>query len=97
MTADDQRTQKALLKLDYDEAKEREALLRRKLDQLADGFINVADRLKKSPENFQLSTEDDVVKHYQELRATIEDLRKTLTDLQGLQRRLNDAGIAYNR
>ena len=95
MSADQQRVDKALVLLNFNEAKQRLALLRNKSQELAKDFEETARKLRSSPENFHVNTDAEITKYYQELRALTDDIRKTIEEKQRLESTLVEAGISF--
>jgi len=95
MSTDQQRIDRALVLLNFNETKERLALLKNKSQELAKEFEETARKLKNSPENYYVNTDPEITKYYQELRALTDDIRKTIEEKQRLQTTLVAAGISF--
>lgn len=95
MSADQQRTEKALLLLDFQEAKERLAVLRHKADEIAGELEAAAKLLKECPETVEFHGDRLVLKGYMNFGKLVEDIKKTIADLQRLESRLTQGGIPH--
>jgi hypothetical protein len=85
MSADQQRVEKALLRLDFDEAKERLALLKHKAQERAGEFEATAKKLREQPETFSVNTDSGIQEYYRDLRSLIDDIKATISELQRLE------------
>jgi len=95
MSADQQRAEKELLRLDFDDAKERLALLIYEAQETAKEFESTATRLRNSPENFEVQRDSEILRYYRDLRSLVADIKKTIAEKQKLESALIQGGVTY--
>lgn len=95
MTAEDQRAAKADVLLRYTETKERYALLRSKVDSIADTLRRGAEVLKKHPETWEFEGEDASLKGYRDLGILIADIKSTQDELTRLAVLMQEIGLGH--
>ena len=93
MSADEQRAEKALLRLNFDEAKERLALLIYEAQETAKEFESTATCLRNSPENFKVQSDSEILRYYRDLRFLVAEIKKTIAEKQRLESAQIQGGI----
>jgi hypothetical protein len=93
MSADQQRAEKALLRLDFNDAKERLALLIYEAQETAKEFESTATCLRNSPENFEVQSDSEILRYYRDLRFLVTEIKKTIAEKQRRESALIQGGI----
>jgi hypothetical protein len=88
MSADEQRTAKAVLRLDRDDAKERLAILKYKAHEIAMELEGAARLLKETPEKIEFQDDCVVSPNYRGLADLIKDIKATTAELQRIENTL---------
>jgi len=82
MTADDQQAAKAARILQYAVLRERQALLRCQINDIANALERGAKVLKSRPETFGFDGEDAPLGDYRNLKTLLEDFKQTQIEVQ---------------
>jgi len=95
MTEDDQKAAKAGVASEYLEMKERHALLKIQIDDIANALERGARTLKTNPEVFGFDGEDAPLGSYRDLQILVEDIKKTNEEIQRLYALAKDGGFEH--
>jgi hypothetical protein len=95
MDAEEQRAAKAAAWLEYNEAKDRRALLVNEAEKLAKEFEGVARLLRERPETITFDGDAVLMKNYNRFGALVEDLKTTKTELQRLDTLVRELGLSH--
>ena len=95
MSAEDQNAAKAAMVLQYAELNDRRAVLRYRINGIANALERGAKLLKNQPEAFDFGGEDEPLGNYRDLKKLTDDFRETLEELQRLYALAVQGGFAH--
>jgi hypothetical protein len=93
MSPEDERQAKALALLEFEEQRQRHALLKNEAHKLAEALRGVAKTLDERPETLKLAGDDEVLRDYRRLGPLLDDILKTEGELRRLGSTLEKAGL----
>jgi hypothetical protein len=85
MSADEQRTAEALLRMEHDETRKRLALLKHRASEIAADLETIAKTLKKNPEDLEFHSNGLVLAEYEGLGVLVSDIKTTIAKLQEIE------------
>jgi hypothetical protein len=94
MSAEDQRTAKALLLLKRSETGERLALLKYKAGEIGDMLEAVSKQLKSNPEEVEFHDDGLILAEYKKLGILVRDIKTTIAKLQEIEGTIERGTIA---